>query len=86
MKIAGDASVLAGWVQEHPQYRLLPTLIGAEALSVAMPKGLQFDELRALVNNAIALYVADGWIEQRLSYWGLPNPTSRTRSGNMRKG
>ncbi|WP_045055043.1 transporter substrate-binding domain-containing protein [Aliterella atlantica] len=76
---AGDASVLAGWVQEYPQYRLLATLIGAEALAVAMPKGLQYDELRQLVNNAIALYVADGWIEQRLSYWGLPNPTAGLR-------
>ena len=82
---AGDASVLAGWIQEYPQYRLLPTLIGAEPLSVAMPKGLQYDELRRLVNNAIAQYVSEGWLDQRASYWGLLNPTSRLRSGNMRK-
>lgn len=72
---AGDASVLAGWVQEYPQYRLLPILIGAEPLSVAMPKGLQYDDLRRQVNNAIAQYVSEGWLEQRASYWGLPNPT-----------
>lgn len=83
---AGDASVLAGWVQEYPQYRLLSTLIGAEPLSVTMPKGLQYDELRRQVNNAIAQYVSEGWLEQRVSYWGLPNPTSRIRGGNMKKG
>lgn len=82
---AGDASVLAGWVQTYPQYRILPTLIGAEPLSVTMPKGLQHDELRGQVNNAIAQYVSQGWIAQRVSYWGLPDPTSRFRSGNMKK-
>jgi polar amino acid transport system substrate-binding protein len=68
---AADASVLTGWVQEYPQYRLLPTKLSTEPLSVAMPKGLQYDELRRKVNEAIARYIAEGWLSERVKYWGL---------------
>lgn len=69
---AADASVLSGWVQEYPQYKMLPTLLGAEPLCVVMPKGLQYDELRRQVNAAIARYLSEGWLQQRAAYWGLP--------------
>ncbi|MBD2243975.1 transporter substrate-binding domain-containing protein [Nostoc sp. FACHB-888] len=69
---AADASVLSGWVQQYPQYRLLPTKLSTEPLSVVMPKGLQYDKLRRNVNEAIARYLAEGWLQQRSQYWGLP--------------
>jgi polar amino acid transport system substrate-binding protein len=69
---AADASVLSGWVQQYPQYRLLPTKLSTEPLSVVMPKGLQYDELRRQINEAIARYTAQGWLEERVKYWGLP--------------
>lgn len=69
---AADASVLSGWVQQYPQYRILPTKLSTEPLSVVMPKGLQYDELRRGVNEAIARYLAEGWLQQRSQYWGLP--------------
>lgn len=69
---AGDASVLAGWVQDYPNYRLLPTLLSADSLSVAMPRGNQYDDLRRQVNGAIARWYENGWIQERVSYWGLP--------------
>ena len=69
---AADASVLTGWVQEYPQYHLLPTLLGAEPLSVVMPKGLQYNDLRSRVNAALSRYSTEGWLEQRATYWGLP--------------
>ncbi|MEH2057185.1 MAG: transporter substrate-binding domain-containing protein [Nostoc sp.] len=69
---AADASVLSGWVQQYPQYRLLPTKLSTEPLSVVMPKGLQYDELRRNVNQAIARYLENGWLLQRSQYWGLP--------------
>ncbi|WP_138502195.1 transporter substrate-binding domain-containing protein [Nostoc sp. PA-18-2419] len=69
---AADASVLGGWVQEYPQYHLLPTKLSTEPLSVVMPKGLQYDELRRQLNQAIARYIAEGWLAQRAQYWGLP--------------
>lgn len=69
---AADASVLSGWVQEYPAYRLLPTLLSAEALCIAMPKGVQYDSLRQRVNEAIARWQEDGWLQERIEYWGLP--------------
>jgi polar amino acid transport system substrate-binding protein len=69
---AGDASVLAGWVQDHPSYRLLPTLLSSDSLSVAMPRGNQYDDLRRRVNEAIARWYDEGWIQERVDYWGLP--------------
>lgn len=72
---AADASVLSGWVQEYPQYRLLPTLLSAEPLCVVMPKGLQYDNLRQQVNAAITRYSTEGWLKQRAKYWGLPHST-----------
>lgn len=69
---AADASVLTGWVQEYPQYRLLPTLLSAEPLGVVMPKGVQYDNLRRRVNDAIARWKAEGWLQQQAIYWGLP--------------
>jgi polar amino acid transport system substrate-binding protein len=69
---AADASVLTGWVQEYPQYRLLPTLLSAEPLCVVLPKGVQYDDLRRRVNDAIARMKTEGWLQQRAIYWGLP--------------
>ena len=77
---AADASVLSGWVQEYPQYRLLPRLLSAEPLCVVMPKGVQYDDLRRQVNAAIARYSAEGWLQERIKYWGLPIDTSKVRS------
>lgn len=70
---AGDVSVLAGWVQEFPQYHLLPTVMSEEPLSAVMPKGLQYREFRERVNEAIARWYAEGWLQERNAYWGLPN-------------
>ncbi|MBE9006746.1 transporter substrate-binding domain-containing protein [Fortiea sp. LEGE XX443] len=69
---AADASVLSGWIQQYPQYQLLSTRLSTEPLSVVMPKGLQYDELRRKVNEAIARYTVQGWLKQRAQYWGLP--------------
>ncbi|MDH6063359.1 transporter substrate-binding domain-containing protein [Umezakia ovalisporum] len=69
---AADATVLSGWVQQYPQYRFLPTKLSTEPLSVVMPKGLQYDDLRRQVNQAIAEYTATGWLKQRVEYWALP--------------
>ncbi|WP_414562557.1 MULTISPECIES: transporter substrate-binding domain-containing protein [unclassified Anabaena] len=68
---AADASVLSGWVQQYPQYKILPTKLSTEPLSVVMPKGLQYDQLRRQVNEAIARYTAEGWLKERVQHWGL---------------
>ena len=68
---AADLSILSGWVQVHPEYHILPTKLSAQPLSVVMPKGLQYDELRRNVNEAIARYTVTGWLKERIEYWGL---------------
>lgn len=69
---AADNSILAGWVQEYPQYRQLPLRLSGEALCVVLPKGLQYESLRHRVNEAIARWQKSGWLQERATYWGLP--------------
>jgi polar amino acid transport system substrate-binding protein len=69
---AADASVLTGWVQEFPSYRLLTPTFSAEPLCIVMPKGPQYDALRSQINQIIARWTAEGWLQERAKYWGLP--------------
>ncbi len=69
---AADTTVLTGWVQEYPDYRILPGNLSAEAISVIMPKGLQYNQLRRRINSAIARWQTEGWLTQRAAAWGLP--------------
>jgi polar amino acid transport system substrate-binding protein len=69
---AADATVLTGWVQEYPQYALLPQLVSVSALAVAMPRGLQYEDLRQRVNGAIGDWQTQGLLRQSILNWGLP--------------
>jgi polar amino acid transport system substrate-binding protein len=69
---AADRTILAGWVQEYPQYKLLSKTFSAEPLCIVMPKGLQYLDLRTQVNQAIAQW-RNNWLPERLKYWGLDN-------------
>lgn len=69
---AADATVLSGLVQQHPQYRLLETRLSTEPLCVIIPKGLKKDPLRRKINQAIALYLEQGWLQERIQFWRLP--------------
>ena len=68
---AGDRSILTGWTQEYPAYKLLPERLSGAALAIVMPKGLQYQELRSKVNQAIADWKKSGWLQERVEYWGL---------------
>jgi polar amino acid transport system substrate-binding protein len=69
---AADRSILTGWVQEDPQYHLLPERLSGEPLAVAMLRGLQYEPLRQRVNQAIMSWQQSGWLQDRINYWGLP--------------
>ncbi len=69
---AADVSVLVGWVQEFPEYRVLPFRVSTESLAVVFPKGLESDQLRREVDQIIRRWKAEGWLQQRANYWGLP--------------
>ena len=69
--IAADITSLSNWIKQNPQYRLLSTKISTQPLSVVMPKGLEYDELRRQVSQLIGSYLESGWLKQRAQYWGL---------------
>ncbi|MGD1910278.1 MAG: transporter substrate-binding domain-containing protein [Rivularia sp. (in: cyanobacteria)] len=70
--LAADITSLSNWIKQNPQYRLLTTKISTQPLSVVMPKGLQYDELRRRVSQLIANYIEKGWLKERIKYWNLP--------------
>jgi polar amino acid transport system substrate-binding protein len=69
--IAADRSLLIGWSKTETTYHLLPDKLSTEALGIVIPKGLQYDPLRQLVDRSIERWRADGWLQQRIQYWGL---------------
>ncbi len=72
---AGDASVLTGWTRLDgalASHSLLPNLISAEPLAVAIPKGQRYSPLQSAVNQSIQRWYAEGWLESRSEFWGLP--------------
>lgn len=69
---AADVTVLTGWVRADSQTHLLPNLLSADALAVAMPRGLQYDDLRHQVDQAIEAWQDQGVLRQRILYWNLP--------------
>lgn len=69
---AGDRTILAGWTQEYPQYQILPDRLSGAPLSIVLPKGLQHEDLRRQVREAIASWRKSGWLQERIEYWGLP--------------
>ena len=68
---AGDRTILTGWIQEYPEYNLLPDRLSGAPLAIVMPKGLQYQELRSQVNKAIARWQESGWLQERIKFWGL---------------
>jgi polar amino acid transport system substrate-binding protein len=69
--VAADRSLLIGWRKTDSSYHLLPDRLSTEALGIVMPKGMQYDGLRQLVDRSIQQWQADGWLQGRIKYWGL---------------
>jgi polar amino acid transport system substrate-binding protein len=69
--VAADRSLLIGWRKTDPSYYLLPDKLSTEAWGIVIPKGMQYDPLRQLVDRSIQQWQADGWLQGRIKYWGL---------------
>lgn len=75
---AGDVSVLADWLKNSDAtYRILPSIISAEPLSIAIPKGTQYAPLKEAVNQSLRNWYSEGWLQERAAYWGLPAESSQ---------
>ncbi len=68
----GDITTLTGWIQEYPSYKLLPERLSGEPLCIVMPKGLQYEELRSKVYQALLSWRKSGWLQERITYYRLP--------------
>ena len=68
----GDHSVLTGWTQEYPAYRLLPAWLEGNALAIAMPKGNQHQSLYSEIQTLMREWRESGWLQDRINHWGLP--------------
>jgi polar amino acid transport system substrate-binding protein len=69
--VAADRSLLIGWRKTDSSYHLFPDKLSTEALGIVIPKGMQYDPLRQLVDRSIERWQTEGWLQQRIQYWGL---------------
>ncbi len=70
MILDGLASVT--WLQTNPQFKALPTN-SFSSLAIALPKGLQYAELRQKITQTIETYKTQPWLDDRVKHWQL-NP------------
>ena len=67
--------VLTGWVRADGalvNHSILPEIVSAEPLAIAIPKGQQYRPLQTAVNQAIQRLYAEEWLQSRAQFWGLP--------------
>lgn len=69
---AADISILSGWSQEFPEYRLVLPALSSELLAIVLPKGQQYNELKEQIDQILTRLKNSGWLEERVKYWGLP--------------
>jgi polar amino acid transport system substrate-binding protein len=69
---AGDNSALVQWLKEHPDFERVKGLTSSHSLAIALPRGLQYEDLRAKVLQAVEKWRKNGWLRERATYWGLP--------------
>lgn len=68
---AGDVSLLTGWQQQDSRYQLLDEIISVEPVAIAIPKGVQYSDLRRAINDALRRWDDEGWLQDRAAHWGL---------------
>ncbi len=70
--IAGDRIVLSNLAQQNSQYLFYPIPLTIQPLAIALPKGVNYESLRSLVNRNIRQWQQQGWLETQRQRWGLP--------------
>jgi polar amino acid transport system substrate-binding protein len=69
--VAADRSLLVGWSKSNSTYHILPDRLSIEPLGIVIPKGMQYDPLHELIDRSIQKWQSNGWLQQRIDYWGL---------------
>lgn len=70
---AGDVVILTGITQQNSNYQLLPNIIGAYPIAIALPKGRQYQSLRNQINQVMRKLKQEDWFQQKAQHWGLPH-------------
>lgn len=69
---AGDASATAYWLSQNTDFSRVGELLAVQSLAIAMPRGLQYTELRQKVSKVVEKWRKTGWLRSRANAWGLP--------------
>lgn len=70
--VAADISLLSGWIQARPEFRVLGPPLSQSGLAVAVAKGTEHSQLAAQVAQEIEILRQSGWLQERAKTWGLP--------------
>ncbi|MEA5418945.1 transporter substrate-binding domain-containing protein [Spirulina sp. CCNP1310] len=68
---AGDRTILTGWSQIYPEYRVLGDRLSSEPLGVAIAKTPHSGRLLITLNQALQALEQSGWLAERRAAWGL---------------
>ena len=69
----GDHTNLHQWLIEHPDYAIIGQPLAFHSLAIALPRGLQHQELRDRVLPIVQKWRNNGWLQEKINYWGLAN-------------
>jgi len=67
----GDRTSLHQWLTEHPDYEIIGKPLAFHSLAIALPRGLQHQELRDRVLPIVQKWRKNGWLQERAKYWAL---------------
>lgn len=70
--MVGDRLALFNLAHQNSQYQLFSTNLTVQGLAIALPKGVQYEPLRHWINNALAHWQKEGWLDAQRRIWGLP--------------
>jgi polar amino acid transport system substrate-binding protein len=70
--LAGDGTAIAQWLKENPDYERIDPFLARHSLAIALPKGLQYLDLRERVFKVVEKWRKNGWLSDRATFWGLP--------------
>ncbi|TVQ58946.1 MAG: ABC transporter substrate-binding protein [Spirulina sp. DLM2.Bin59] len=68
---AGDRTILTGWSQIYPEYRVLDHQLSSEPLGVAIAKTANSGRLLVALNQALRELDQSGWLAEHRAIWGL---------------
>jgi polar amino acid transport system substrate-binding protein len=70
--MVGDRLALFNLAHQNSQYQLFSTNLTVQGLAIALPKGVQYEPLRMWINNALARWQKEGWLDTQRRFWALP--------------